>query len=94
MYLLCQKQVSQEALTNARKHAPHTQIDVLISGAPGDRLQLDVSNPLTAALRDVPGSGTGLIGLTERVTLAGGNLEHGPTLDHRFRLQARLPWPA
>nr|WP_255429938.1 histidine kinase [Streptomonospora sp. PA3] len=41
----------------------------------------------------VPGSGTGLVGLTERVRLAGGRLDHGPAGD-RFRLHARLPWPA
>ncbi|GAA4930327.1 hypothetical protein GCM10023224_07450 [Streptomonospora halophila] len=39
------------------------------------------------------GSGTGLVGLTERVHLAGGVLDHGLHGD-RFRLHARLPWPA
>lgn len=38
-------------------------------------------------------SGTGLVGLTERVHLAGGRLDHGGS-DGRFRLHARLPWPA
>nr|WP_242677483.1 histidine kinase [Streptomonospora litoralis] len=41
----------------------------------------------------VVGSGTGLVGLTERVQLAGGRLDHGRSGD-RFRLHARLPWPA
>ncbi|MEU8401519.1 histidine kinase [Nonomuraea sp. NPDC048892] len=39
------------------------------------------------------GSGTGLFGLAERATLAGGRLECGETADGEFRLAARLPWP-
>jgi signal transduction histidine kinase len=40
----------------------------------------------------VPGTGTGLIGLAERVELAGGTLETGPR-DGEFVLRAWLPWP-
>jgi signal transduction histidine kinase len=40
----------------------------------------------------VPGSGTGLIGLTERLELAGGRLEWRNS-DGEFRLSAWLPWP-
>ncbi|MGW3288596.1 sensor histidine kinase [Streptomyces sp. NPDC001002] len=40
----------------------------------------------------VPGSGTGLVGLAERVSLARGRLSHGPTRDGEFRLTAWLPW--
>ena len=39
------------------------------------------------------GTGTGLIGLTERARLTGGQLDHGVTADGQFRLRARLPWP-
>jgi signal transduction histidine kinase len=46
-----------------------------------------------AAPPAITGSGTGLIGLTERVRLAGGELDHQVT-DGEFRLAARLPWPA
>ncbi|MET9290743.1 histidine kinase [Streptomyces sp. NPDC003077] len=42
---------------------------------------------------DIPGAGQGLIGLTERATLAGGRLEHGRS-GTDFRLTAWLPWPA
>jgi signal transduction histidine kinase len=41
----------------------------------------------------VPGSGTGLVGLGERVGLAGGGLESG-VVGAEFRLRAWLPWPA
>jgi signal transduction histidine kinase len=40
----------------------------------------------------VPGTGTGLIGLAERVELARGTLETGPR-DGEFVLRAWLPWP-
>ena len=40
----------------------------------------------------LPGTGTGLIGLTERLELAGGRLSCGAQ-DGEFRLCARLPWP-
>jgi signal transduction histidine kinase len=38
------------------------------------------------------GSGTGLVGLTERVTLAGGQLTTEVLPDGGFRLSAVLPW--
>ena len=39
----------------------------------------------------LPGAGTGLIGLAERVSLAGGTLEHGVDPDGAFVLRASLP---
>jgi len=41
-----------------------------------------------------PGAGQGLVGLAERVALASGRLEHGPTPAGGWRLAAWLPWPA
>ncbi|MEV5893451.1 sensor histidine kinase [Nonomuraea fuscirosea] len=86
--------VVQEGLTNARKHAPGEQVEVTLSGAPGDALLIDVRNPAPPADAAplVPGSGLGLVGLTERVRLAGGQLDHHHT-EGEFRLLARLPWP-
>ena len=88
--------IVQEALTNARKHAPSAPVDLRIDGAPGQGLAIEVRNPapvLAAGATAIPGSGTGLVGLAERAALAGGRLEHG--LDERgdFELRARLPWP-
>jgi hypothetical protein len=37
------------------------------------------------------GAGAGLIGLAERVTLAGGRLEHGPDAIGDFVLRATIP---
>jgi signal transduction histidine kinase len=82
--------VVQEALTNARKHAPGAPVSVAVTGAPGDGLRIEVRNPFTGK---ESGDGTGLAGLTERIELAGGRLEH--TADGaEFRLRAQLPWPA
>jgi len=88
--------VVQEGLTNARKHAPGEPVQVVVDGRPGGGLLIDIRNPLVNGQATGPaigGSGTGLIGLTERVRLAGGELDHEAT-DGEFRLSARLPWPA
>lgn len=89
--------VVQEALTNVRKHAPGAAAVVRLTGAPGVGLSVEVRNPAPVGDRAhtaLPSSGTGLVGLAERVTLAGGRLEHGWTAEGDFRLCARLPWPA
>ncbi|WP_399891527.1 histidine kinase [Streptomyces sp. BBFR51] len=85
--------IAQEALTNARKHAPGTEVTVSVTGAPGDGLAMSVRNaPPEGEVPHVPGSGQGLIGLSERASLAGGTLEHGPTPGGGFEVRARLPW--
>ncbi|MFJ4841342.1 sensor histidine kinase [Streptomyces sp. NPDC088746] len=87
--------IAQEALTNARKHAPGAPVDVTVAGGPGDGLTIEVRNPApTEPFEPVPGSGQGLIGLTERAGLAGGSLDHGPRPGGGFAVKARLPWPA
>ena len=86
--------IAQEGLTNARKHAPGTEVTVAVSGGPGDGLVVRVHNPAPEGeVSHVPGSGQGLIGLTERATLAGGRLEHGAEDDGGFLVTAWLPWP-
>jgi signal transduction histidine kinase len=88
--------IVQEALTNARKHAAAAAVDLLLEGAPGDGLTIEVRNPapvLPAGGPGIPGAGTGLVGLAERATLSGGHLEHGLAENGDFRLRAWLPWP-
>ncbi|MGW1990375.1 sensor histidine kinase [Embleya sp. NPDC001921] len=85
--------IAQEALTNARKHAPGAETAVTVAGAPGEGLTVCVRNPAPPGeVPHVPGSGQGLIGLTERATLAGGTLACGPTPDGGFEVRAHLPW--
>jgi signal transduction histidine kinase len=86
----------QEGLTNARKHAHGTTVDVAVSGGPGTGLTVEVRNRIPVGQPvgpGIPGAGTGIVGLAERVALAGGRLEHGPA-GGDFRLHAWLPWPA
>jgi len=83
----------QEGLTNARKHAPGQPVSVTLGGHPGAGLEVSVVNGLGAvAAATVPGTGTGLIGLSERLELAGGKLNWRNSGDE-FRLCAWLPWP-
>jgi signal transduction histidine kinase len=86
--------VVQEAVTNARRHAPGQVVRVELHGHPGARLAIEVRNLIAAApsMRSPGGTGTGLIGLAERVQLSGGELEHVAS-EHEFRLHAWLPWP-
>ncbi|MFF0267374.1 sensor histidine kinase [Kribbella sp. NPDC004536] len=85
--------VVQEGLTNARKHAAGHPVQVIVTGHPGDGLRIELTNPASNGTPLVPGSGTGLVGLTERVQLAGGTLDHGREPGGAFRLEASLPWP-
>jgi signal transduction histidine kinase len=91
--------IVQEGLTNARKHAPGAAVEVTIDAQAGTALVVEVLSrravgvaaPAALAL---PGAGTGLVGLAERVALAGGELEHGPDGAGDFVLRATLPWSA
>jgi signal transduction histidine kinase len=89
--------IVQEGLTNVRKHAPGVLARVCIAGAPDSGLDIEIRNPLPVGrsnVAELPGSGSGLIGLTERVTLASGRIKHGPVGDAEFLLHTWLPWPA
>ena len=94
--------IAQEGLTNARKHAPGAAVTLTVQ-APASSSKVDgdlhvevrslnsPARPPAASGSPLPGAGTGLIGLAERVTLAGGELEHGVDPDGAFVLRARLP---
>ncbi|TDC75948.1 sensor histidine kinase [Micromonospora sp. KC606] len=87
--------IVQEGLTNARKHAPGARVTVRLAGGPGDGLAVEIRNPWPvgeAVGPAIPGAGTGLVGVAERVSLAGGRLEHGRDATGDFRLAAWLPW--
>ncbi len=85
--------IAQEGLTNARKHAPGAAVTLTIRAPDRDLLvELRSLAPVAVATAPaLPGAGTGLIGLTERVTLAGGELESGVDPAGAFVLRARLP---
>jgi signal transduction histidine kinase len=86
----------QEGLTNARKHGGQAEVAVRVEATPTAGIVATVSNPLPQERRTVdtmPGTGAGLTGLSERLTIDGGTIEHG-VIDGTFRLTTRLPWPA
>ncbi|GAB3931869.1 histidine kinase [Kribbella albertanoniae] len=84
--------VVQESLTNATKHAPGVVVTVIITVGK-ENLTVEVSNPRGVQPSEVPGSGYGLLGMQERVSLAGGTLQTGWD-DGVFRVQANLPTKA
>ena len=87
--------VVQEGLTNAHKHASDTHVLVTVSADPEEGVQALVDNPLRIGSPAVlPGAGLGLLGLAERVSLAGGRLDHDLGPERHFRLRAWLPWRA
>jgi signal transduction histidine kinase len=86
--------VVQEGLTNARKHAPGALVRVRVV-AGEDAVAVEVRNraPLRPAPAPaLPGAGSGLIGLRERVALEGGELHSGEAVGGDFVLAATLPW--
>ncbi|MFT3887549.1 MAG: histidine kinase [Arachnia sp.] len=83
--------VVQEGLTNAVKHAPGQEADVVVRVAPAEGVQVTISNPLPPNSAPGQGARVGLVGLRERVTLAGGRLDAGPR-GERFVLEAWVPW--
>ncbi|MFC8738314.1 sensor histidine kinase [Streptomyces sp. NPDC057176] len=86
--------IVQEALTNAAKHAPGAVVRVTLDGAAGGTLDIGVRNgPAPPRPARPSASGFGLLGLGERITVAGGELGHHPTPDGGYVLTARLPWP-
>jgi signal transduction histidine kinase len=89
--------VVQEALTNALRYAPGAATDVAVTAGDGD-LVIEVVNdappPGTAVPAAGAGSGTGLLGLAERLKIYGGTLETGRRFGGGFRVMARLPLEA
>jgi signal transduction histidine kinase len=79
----------QEGLTNAIKHARAEHAEVLVRFRDG-HVELTVTD-------DGPGGGDGdkgghgLVGMRERISVYGGELEAGPQAGGGFRLHARLP---
>ena len=93
--------IVQEALSNAMRHAPGSEVQVKLyyggaalvievrnDGIPGgadDTAELHSGNGLRG------GGGHGIIGMRERASMLGGNLQAGPTGKGEFLVTAALP---
>jgi signal transduction histidine kinase len=85
--------IVQEGMTNAAKHAPGTALDIMVSGSPDEGVTVELRNPLGVRRGSTPGSGLGLVGLTERAELSGGSLQ-GHRVDGAWVLRGWIPWAA
>jgi signal transduction histidine kinase len=82
--------IVQEALTNARRHAPGADVDVEVSYR-DQALHLRVRDYGPGALDAEPVAGQGLMGMRERATLAGGMFSSGPAEGGGFEVDITLP---
>lgn len=83
--------VVQEALTNAHKHARGAVIDVEVRRT-GAVVTVAVTNAAPVSAEGLlPGSGFGLVGLRERVTVLGGTLHAGRTPSGGWSVTAVIP---
>jgi signal transduction histidine kinase len=83
--------IVQEALTNVARHARGATATVRVSYGEHDltvQVDDDGSGGPTQA---VAGTGKGIVGMRERVSALGGELEAGPRPEGGFRVRARLP---
>ena len=88
---LCAYRIVQEALTNARRHAPGATVDVEVEYEPGAlRLRVRDDGPGPG---DAPPEGHGVLGMEERATIAGGTLSVGRADGGGFQVEAELPLP-
>jgi signal transduction histidine kinase len=81
--------VLQESLTNVVKHSAARTATVTVR-ATGGALDLEIVDPGPARATSAARSGHGLVGLGERVRLAGGAAEYG-ALGTGFRVHVTLP---
>ncbi len=81
--------IVQEGLTNALKHAGPVPTHVVVSYR-ADELAIEVTDE-GGSTGDGLGSGRGLAGIRERVTVFGGRLEAGPRPSGGWTLRAAFP---
>lgn len=87
--------IVQEALTNARRHAPGAAVDVELRYHP-EVLEVRIrdNGPGPGPGTESRSSGHGLLGMRERVAAVGGELRVGPAPGGGFLVEARLPLAA
>ncbi len=81
---------AQEGLTNVRRHARASRVDVLLAFEPG-KISLTVHDNGVGCAEVT--TGFGLLGIRERMQLLGGSLEVHTALGEGFRLTVHVPVP-
>lgn len=84
--------VVQESLSNVVRHADTGQCSVRIAYGDGE-LSLEIVDAGRGAGAGSPGTGFGITGMRERVSLVHGEFEAGPGPAGGFRVAARIPLP-
>jgi signal transduction histidine kinase len=82
--------VVQEGLTNVRKHASASHVEVELDFSQAEVIRLTLKDDGVGAA-DTDG-GFGLIGLRERVQLLGGEFRIHTQPGKGFRIEVTLPW--
>ncbi|MGX6607898.1 sensor histidine kinase [Micromonosporaceae bacterium Da 78-11] len=84
--------VVQEALTNVIRHAGRVATSVEVERGPqGLRISVLNDAPVGGVLRAGRGSGNGLAGMRDRVSLYDGTLEAGPRPDGGYAVRVHFP---
>jgi signal transduction histidine kinase len=81
---------AQEALTNARKHAPGARTEMSLAFTRAETVLRVANAAPSAPAPHAPGTGLGLQGMRERLELAGGRLDAG-AVDGGFAVEAAVP---
>jgi signal transduction histidine kinase len=83
--------IVQEALTNVRRHAAATRVDVRVRYGT-DALEVSIEDDGVGAAPAPDGIGHGLRGMRERATMLGGALSVGALDEGGYRVSAILPY--
>lgn len=83
--------ITQEALTNVRRHSTAQQARVVVRL--GSKTELEITDN-GRALSASTGTGMGLVGIRERVLALGGTVLAGPRTTQGFRVLVQLPGKA
>ncbi|MDN5547217.1 MAG: histidine kinase [Rhodococcus sp. (in: high G+C Gram-positive bacteria)] len=82
--------IVQEALSNVLRHAPGSESKVCLSREAG-AVRVRVINTLGNSRPASDGQNLGIVGMRERATLMGGQLDAGPNSEGEWAVQALVP---
>lgn len=89
----CAYRIVQEALTNVSRHAHARHAVIELRYGPADlELAIEDDGIGGSPARDGGTVGHGLVGMRERVAVAGGELDAGPRPGGGWRIRAQLPY--